>query len=326
MSTNLWFFIPIHSNFNLLNRKFILSLGLLFTIGCSSLVHKTGLMWERSKADLSKKEVQIGDFKWIYLEGGETEETLLAIHGFGGDKDHWTRFAKYLTEDYKVISPDLPGFGENSRIPGESYSIKSQVQRLHEFAAKIGLKKYHILGNSMGGSIAGVYAATYPDEVKSLTLFDNAGVEGPEPSELYKLVKEGKPNPLLVGSVEDFDRLMKFSFVNPPYIPGALKTYFTERAIENRNWNEGIFTQIRAEGFPLEPLLPKIKAPTLVIWGREDRVIDKSCTIPMDKKLKSPHKIFILPEVGHAPMIEVPKDSAMLWRDWKTNLDNTLSK
>ncbi|TGL63903.1 alpha/beta hydrolase [Leptospira ognonensis] len=318
--------MSIHFKFRPLRRIFLLSLGLLFTISCSSFIHKTGLMWERSKADLSKKEVQIGDFKWVYLEGGESDETLLAIHGFGGDKDHWTRFSKYLTEDYRVISPDLPGFGENSRIQGESYSIKSQVQRLHAFATKIGLKKYHILGNSMGGSIAGVYAATYPDEVTSLTLFDNAGVDGPEPSELYKLVKEGKPNPLLVGSVEDFDRLMKFSFVNPPYIPGALKTYFTERAIENRNWNEGIFTQIRAEGFPLEPLLPKIKAPTLVIWGREDRVIDKSCTIPMDKKLKSPHKIYILPDVGHAPMIEVPKDSAQIWKDWKINLDIPISK
>jgi pimeloyl-ACP methyl ester carboxylesterase len=262
----------------------------------------------------------------VYLDGGISEETLLTIHGFGGDKDHWTRFAKYITQDYRVVSPDLPGFGENSRIPGESYSIKSQVSRLHEFASTLGLKKYHILGNSMGGSIAGVYAATYPEEVITVTLFDNAGVEGPEQSELYKMVKEGKPNPLLVGSVEDFDRLMKFSFVNPPYIPRPLKTYFTERAIENRDWNESIFTQIRAEGFPLDPLLSKLKAPALVIWGKEDRVIDKSCTIPMDKKIKSPHKIVIIPDVGHAPMIEVPKESALFWNEWKTNLLPLTSK
>jgi abhydrolase domain-containing protein 6 len=277
-------------------------------------------MWERSKADLSKKELQIGAFKWVYLEGGNSEETLLTIHGFGGDKDHWTRFAKYLSEDYRIISPDLPGFGENSRIVGENYSVKAQVLRLHEFVLAKGLKKYHLLGNSMGGSIVGVYAATYPDEISSVTFFDNAGVEGPEPSELYKLVKEGKPNPLLVGSVEDFERLLQFSFVNPPYIPGPLKSYFTARAIENRSWNESIFLQIRAEGFPLDPLLTKIQAPALVIWGKEDRVIDKSCTIPMDKKIKSPHKVVIISNVGHAPMIEVPKESAMIWSEWKNNL------
>ncbi len=274
-------------------------------------------MWERSKSDLSKKEIQIGSFRWVYLEGGESEEVLFTIHGFGGDKDHWTRFARSLTEDYRVVSPDLPGFGENSKVKGESYNIKSQVARLHDFAKTIGLKKYHILGNSMGGSIAGVYAATYPDEILSLTLFDNAGVEGPEPSELYKLVKEGKPNPLLVGSKDDFERLLKFSFVNPPYIPGPLKTYFTERAIQNRDWNEEILKEIRAEGFPLDPLLSKILSPTLVIWGKEDRIIDKSCTIPMDKKIKAPHKILILPDVGHAPMIEVPKESAELWKEWR---------
>jgi abhydrolase domain-containing protein 6 len=317
MSTNLWFFMS-----NKLLSKFQRSLFPIFLIvflflDCSSFIHKTSLKWERSRADLTKKEIVIGQFKWVYLEGGESQETALTIHGFGGDKDHFTRFARYLTNDFHIISPDLPGFGENSRIAGENYSIKSQVARLHEFTQALGLKRYHILGNSMGGSLAGVYAATYPDEVTSVTLFDNAGVKGPEPSELYQLVSAGKPNPLLVGSVEDFDNLMKFSFVNPPYIPGPLKTYFTERAIANRDWNESILKQIREEGFPLDPLLGKIMAPVLVVWGKEDRVIHNSCTIPMDKKITSPHKIVIMPNVGHAPMIEVPKESAKLWLEWQ---------
>ncbi len=297
-----------------------------FSIGCSSLIHKTGLMWERSRSDLSRKEISIDAFNWVYLEGGKSEETLVTIHGFGGDKDHWTRFLRKLTNDFHVISPDLPGFGENSRVAGESYNIESQVIRLHLFLQKLGITKYHLLGNSMGGSIAGVYAATYPNEVITLTLIDNAGVEGPEPSELYKLVNAGKPNPLLVGSVEDFDRLMAFSFVKPPYIPGPLKTYFTERAIANRDWNEGIFTEIRKNPFPLDPLLGKIKSPTLVIWGKEDRVIHNSCTIPMDKKLKVLHKIMILPDMGHAPMIEAPNETAEIWQEWYRSLNITPSK
>ncbi|MCZ8156215.1 MAG: alpha/beta hydrolase [Leptospira sp.] len=322
MSTNLWFFM---SN-NLYQRKSISKFFLFFLIigatNCASTIHKTGLMWERSRADLSKKEIQVGNFNWVYLEGGDGKEIALTIHGFGGDKDHFTRFARYISDDYHVISPDLPGFGENSRIPGESYSIQTQVKRLHDFALAIGIKKYHILGNSMGGSLVGVYAATYPEEVTSVTFFDNAGIQSPEPSELYKLVKEGKPNPLLVGSVEDFDRLLQFSFVKPPYLPGSLKTYFTERAIKNRDWNESILKEIRAEGYILEPLLWKIQSPALVIWGKEDRIIHHSSTIPMDKKIKAPHKIIIMPEVGHAPMIEVPKESASLWLEWQASLQN----
>lgn len=297
-------------------RMFLILICLFFSVNCSSFLHKTGIMWERSKSDLSKKEIVLGEFRWVYLEGGNSEETVLTIHGFGGEKDHWTRFARTLTGRYRVISPDLPGFGENARIPERNYSILEQSKRLHEFAKSLGLKKYHIVGNSMGGSIAGVYAANYPDEVKTLTLIDTAGIKSPEPSLAMKMYLEGKPNPLLVNSVEDFDRLIRFSFVNPPYIPWPLKTYFAENSIRNREWNESIFRQIRGEGFPLEPLLPKIKAPTLVLWGDQDNIIDKSCTIVLEKKLKVKHKILILPEVGHGPMIEKPKETAEIWADW----------
>ncbi|WP_411822321.1 alpha/beta fold hydrolase [Leptospira sp. 'Mane'] len=285
---------------------------------CASFIHKTGLMWERSRSGLSIKEVTIGEFRWKYSEAGsaDSEQILLAVHGFGGDKDHWTRFARYIPGEYRIISPDLPGFGENSRIEEVSYSIEAQVERLHEFAKVLGLKKYHIIGNSMGGSIAGVYAAKYPTEIRTLTLLDNAGIKSPEPSEVMKMVLSGKPNPLLVNSVEDFDKLMAFSFVKPPYLPATLKSYFVERAISNRNWNEQILLQIRKEGFPLEALVSKIQSPTFVIWGKEDNIIHHSCTIVLEKNLKSKKKILILLDVGHAPMIEQPRETANLWMDW----------
>ncbi|GBF49380.1 alpha/beta hydrolase family protein [Leptospira ryugenii] len=262
----------------------------------------------------------MGEFKWVYLEGGEGKETILTIHGFGGDKDHWTRFVRTLSDDYRIISPDLPGFGENDRLPNQSYDIKHQVERLHEFVKSLGLKSFHIVGNSMGGAIAGYYAATYPEDVLSLTLINTAGVKSPVPSELANLLQAGKPNPLLVGSVEDFDRLLAFSFVKPPYIPGPLKTYFTNRAIQNRDWNEGIFTQIRKDPFLLESVLNKIKAPTCIIWGKEDRIIHVSSTEVLVKKIKSKQQLIILPEMGHAPMIESPREVAEHWLKWQSNI------
>lgn len=293
----------------------IVSLG-----SCTSLLHKTGLLWERSYSDIESNVVIVDKFVWHYSETGNQGEVILAIHGFGGDRDHWTRFARHFGPGFKVIAPDLPGFGQNLKIPGESYTIAEQVKRLHDFVQTIELKQFHIVGNSMGGHIAGVYAATYPNEVKSLILIDNAGVKSPSPSKMQTMMQNGEPNPLLVTSVEDFDRLMAFSFVKPPYIPGFMKSHFAKKAIENRPWNESIFQQLRSEGYLLESKLSSIKAKTLVIWGDSDRVIDVSVTDVLKQKMKPSPKIEIMYQVGHAPMIEVPEDTANLVINWIQSL------
>ena len=66
---------------------------------------------ERSASGLDYKTIAYGGETWHYLDGGPSDaDVLLMIHGFGGDKDNWTRFARSLTEEYRVIAPDLPGF------------------------------------------------------------------------------------------------------------------------------------------------------------------------------------------------------------------------
>lgn len=295
-------------------------LSLFVSYNCTSLLHKTGIFWERAYSDIESNVVIVGDFVWHYSETGNQGEVILAIHGFGGDRDHWTRFARNFGPGYKVIAPDLPGFGQNLKREGDSYNISSQVKRLHEFVQTIGITNFHLVGNSMGGHIAGVYAATYPKEVKSLILIDNAGVKSPVPSDMMVMLERGEPNPLLVNSVEDFDRLMAFSFVKPPYLPGFMKRHFAEKAIANRPWNEGIFQQMRAEGYLLESKLNDIKSKTLVIWGEQDRVIHKSVTDVLKQKLKVQNRIEIMNGVGHAPMIEVPEETAEIVINWIQSL------
>jgi pimeloyl-ACP methyl ester carboxylesterase len=318
MSTSFGFFIGEPMKSILVKTSIILSLFVSYN--CTSLLHKTGLLWERAYSDIESNVVIVGDFVWHYSETGNQGEVILAIHGFGGDRDHWTRFARNFGPGYKVIAPDLPGFGQNLKREGDSYTISSQVKRLHEFVQTIGLKNFHIAGNSMGGHIAGVYAATYPKEVKSLILIDNAGVKSPVPSDMAMMLERGEPNPLLVNSVEDFDRLMAFSFVKPPYLPGFMKRHFAEKAIANRPWNEGIFQQMRSEGYLLESKLSEFKTKTLVIWGEQDRVIHKSVTEVLKQKLKVQHRIEIMNGVGHAPMIEVPEETAELVINWIQSL------
>lgn len=304
--------------------KLTIVLALFYFLGCASGLHKTGISIERFRSDLETKSIVVDDLVWKYTERPGNGETLLVVHGFGGDKDHWTRFSRYLPKNIRVIAPDLPGFGESSKPDSIPYTQEAQAVRLQQFTEKLGLSEFHIAGNSMGGGISGLFAAKFPKLVKSLILFDNAGIKSPVPSEMQRIELTGAESPLLVKDKEDFDRLLQFTFVKPPYLPSFLKSYFAEKSVANREWNGQILKQIRKEGYLLESQLDKIQAPCLTIWGKEDKVIHYSVMDVLKKKLKSKLETVLLENMGHAPMIEDPQLSAKLVQDWVLN--GTLNK
>ena len=89
---------------------------------------------------------------------------MVLLHGFGGDKSAWVRVSRYLTPHFRMVAPDIPGFGESSQDPSAHYGIVEQVERIDAFVHSLGLGTVHLGGNSMGGAIAGVYAARHPDD------------------------------------------------------------------------------------------------------------------------------------------------------------------
>lgn len=295
-------------------QKVFLSILIAFAISsCTNALVNGGLYYERSLSDLEKKEIQVGSYHWKYLEGGKGE-TILLVHGFGGDKDNWTRFVRTLTPNYHVVIPDLPGFGENDRKQEDEYSILTQVSRLNEFRKSLGLEKFHIVGNSMGGSISGVYSATYPEQILSLGLFDSAGVKAPIKSELLVHLEQGR-NPLVAGNAEEFDFLMNFIFVKPPTIPSFLKNYFLDKAVASRDFNNKIYEEIRSQSTALEERLGKIQARTLILWGDTDRVIHISSSDVMLKGIKNSKRV-IFKECGHSPQLERPTEAAEVYANF----------
>lgn len=296
-------------------KKLLIALTLLLTaIGATLYLSPSALLasvqfTERQLAGLSLKQAQVGDLNLTYYEGGPTDApTILMIHGFGADKDNWLRFAKPLTGAYHVIALDLPGFGESSK-PDVSYDVGSQTERLAAFSKQLGLHKLHLIGNSMGGHIAALYAARYPEQVLSVALLDNAGISSPNKSEMFQRIERGEPNPLIVNNAADFNEMLNFVFVNQPALPEALKQHFAEQSIANRPLNEKIFSHLRERYIPLEPELGKIQAPTLLLWGDKDRVLDISSIAIMQPLLKQP-TVVVMQNCGHVPMIERPGETA----------------
>ena len=273
----------------------------------------------RSKAGLTKKEIKIDDHNIVYLEGGKGP-TILLLHGYTGSKDNWTTFAAYLTKNYHVVIPDIPGYGESSMIEEASYNLSNQMSRLNKFAHAIDLKKFHVAGNSMGGFFAGTYAVHYPDEIISVGLFNAAGVMSLEKSAVRKMMEKGE-NPLLLKDVSDMPRLMALLFVNPPSLPYPLKKVMVKTALANRKFYEKELKEIGPDFLSLEKELPNIKAPTLILWGDQDKVLDVSSVPVFEKGLKN-HKTVIIKDCGHVPMMEKPQETATQYIDFIKGIKN----
>lgn len=273
----------------------------------------------RSRVGLVKKQVKIDDHNIVYLEGGKGP-TILLLHGYTSEKDSWLQFADYLTKDYHVVIPDIPGYGESSQLMDASYNLSNQMSRLHKFAQAINLKKFHIAGNSMGGFFSGIYAVRYPDEIVSVGLFDAGGVMPLEKNAVMKMMGKGE-NPVVLKDSGDWPRIMGLVFVNPPSLPYPLKKVFVQKALANRSFYEKALKEIKPDYFSLEKQLPKIKAPTLILWGDQDKIHDVSSVPVFEKGIKN-HKTVIMKDCGHVPQVEKPKETATHYLDFIKSLKN----
>src|SRR5260370_1480594 len=103
---------------------------------------------ERFMSGVKRHVVQVGDHRIAYSEGGKGE-TILLLHGFGASGDSWNQLARTLTKKYRVIAPDLPGWGASTRLETASYAYPSQLQRLDNLMQELKLHRFHLLVHSI---------------------------------------------------------------------------------------------------------------------------------------------------------------------------------
>ncbi|KEF30731.1 lipase [Marinobacter nitratireducens] len=286
--------------------------------GCSRYeLYQSAIDLERSSSGLQSDTVKVGSLDIAYLKNQEanTGDTIVMVHGFGANKDNWTRLANELTDDFNVIAVDLPGHGESSKPLDLDYSLTGQARRLATILNALSLDEFHMMGNSMGGAITALYSAIYPEQVKSAVLFDPAGIFEYE-SELVELVTNGE-NPLIPSQEGDLERLMAFALEEPPFVPWPILGVMEEKAIANREINQVIFAALRESNDDpaFKERISGIQAPVLLIWGKEDRVINYQNGQVFEATIPNA-ELILMDDIGHAPMIEAPEESARLFREF----------
>lgn len=260
----------------------------------------------RRLAGLTLREVEIDGHVVPYLEGGHGEPLLL-LHGFAANKDHWTLAARQLAPHFRVFAPDLPGFGDSTRKPEARYGLEEQLARIEAFAAAVGLGRFHLGGNSMGGYLAAMYAARHPEQVASLWLLAPAGARSAQESEMLRLLAAGD-NPLLVTDLASFRRLTALCFHQAPPLPPRFELPLYERARAEGPFNAKIFDEMFTDPKAFEDMPGGFATRALIVWGDDDRVLHPS-GLDILHGLFSDAECILMPRMGHVPMVERPADT-----------------
>lgn len=267
------------------------------------------LQEERAWAGLQTKTIKVNNIDWSYSIGGQADKpTILLIHGLSGSRDNWNRVARYLTPHYQVIIPDLPLHGDTKAPADFDPQIATFQEELRKLTGALGVEKnIHVAGHSLGGGIALLYASIYFTETQSLMIMDSAGVYKNTTSPFLK--DPQKLHEIVVKKAGDLDRVLKTAMFAPPFIPSALKREQeqlmislapqTTKVVNKLVEQVGYYTP---EGFALP--VRSIEAPTQIIWGDQDQVIDVGVVPELVEHLKHEEPPVILKGIGHSPLLE----------------------
>ncbi len=236
-----------------------------------------------SEADTSHQAtVNAGNriMKVHYNDIGQGEETVVMLHGSGPGATGWSNFYRNITPlaaaGYRVILMDAPGWGQSEAIVCEGSRSELNAQALKGLIDELTIDKVHIVGNSMGGHSAVAFALAHPERTGKLVLM-GGGTGGPsafvpQPTEGIKLIGALYRDPTL----ENLKRMLQ-TFV---YDPSALTEELVQGRLNNilarRDHLENFVTsgQRNPKQFPdVSYRLGEVTAPTLIIWGRDDRFL-----------------------------------------------------
>jgi pimeloyl-ACP methyl ester carboxylesterase len=238
--------------------------------------------------------LKVGEDTLSYLTAG-SGPALVIVHGVGGHKEDWVGVIAAFQDKRTVYAIDMLGFGGSSR-DAKDMSMPMQANAIKALLEAKGVAKADIIGNSVGGWAAATFAATYPDMTDKLIVVDPAG---------FKAMFEGQPPVnLFPNNVDEMKKLLSFVLASDfahtdDFAKQAFEKFQAsgEKTIEAR-LGPNLF------GSPkLEEVMPKIKAQSLVIWGKEDKLFPVALA-PYITSLIPGATTVIIENASHFPQVD----------------------
>ena len=234
---------------------------------------------------------------------------IVLLHGTGASLHTWDGWTRELTRERRVIRFDLPGFGLTGPSPDGVYSIESYVDTVLALADTLGVQRFVLAGNSLGGYVAWATAVLHPERVERLVLVDAAGY--PFQSQSVPLAFRIARTPLLNVLMRDVlprgvvESSLRDVYGDPTKVtPDLVDRYFdlASRA-GNRAALVARFDQTKPGS--LAERVPEIQVPTLILWGGKDRLIPLELGERFARDIRG-SRLVVFDALGHVPHEEDP--------------------
>jgi len=258
-------------------------------------------------------EGRSGPTKVNYMEIGEATErpTVVFVHGLSGSWQNWLENIPDFARSHRVLAPDLPGFG-HSPLPPWRISIESYGRFLHEFCDALAVGDCVVVGNSMGGFVSAEAARAEPERFEKLVLASAAGVSHARmrkaPAETAARMAAGAA-PLILKVQERGllrPRLRAATFRGLVHAPNRLRIELLVELFANGVRNPGLLAAVQGlVGYDFLDKLEDVAVPTLIVWGRNDRIVPAQDARGYAERLRNSRTV-IFDETGHLPQLERP--------------------
>lgn len=245
-----------------------------------------------------------------YVELGEGPPLLL-VHGLAGCWETWLENIPHLARRWRVLAPDLPGFGD-SPMPGWEISIQAYGRLIARLCRALDIEAASLVGNSMGGFICAEVTVTEPVLVRKLALVSAAGVSHArmrrEPAEMAGRMARAAAPLLLRGNERAFRRpgLRNRMLRHVAHRPSQLRPELVWEMVQGGLHAPGMVAAIRGlAGYDTLDRLEDVEIPTLVVWGRNDLVVPVRDGFEYARLIRN-SELVIFDQCGHVPMAERP--------------------
>ncbi len=286
-------------------------------------------VWDDLKTYASSVRLDKSGLNLFYLDtAGEDKPVCVLIHGLADEADTWRHVIPGLSRNYRIVAPDLPGFGRSDK-PSRSYTMDFLKDSLLEFLDVLDIQRAHFIGSSLGAMLIQYSGLHYPDRMISQVLADGALVPQKQKISLSSLL-------FLMPVVGEFlySRLKNqpveaFKSLNPYYadLEGMsrkdrdfLYERVHDRVSDNRQ-RHAYFSILRRFSLWLDKSerfrddLSRLDLPVLIVWGEMDRVLPASSGEIMQSLIPGA-RMEIIPRSGHLPHQESPEEFLEIVTPW----------
>jgi len=243
---------------------------------------------------------------------------IVLVHGFSSSLHTWEPWVANLKRDYRVISLDLPGHGLTNCLESGKIGTDLFVDTVDRVTEALGVKKFTLAGNSMGGGVTWAYALAHPEKLDAMVLVDASGwPESADEAKSDPLVFKLIANPVARRLMKNTDMTylvragLRDSFANPDLATDEMVNRYTAlaRAPCHRHALMALSAGRKSNVPATKAALAKINVPTLVLHGEQDNLIPVSAGKKFAEAIPGA-RLITYPDTGHLPQEERAEQSA----------------